>query len=129
MINGDIGTTGASSTVTGFHDTTVLPYVQFTQDVSIPKLAGCRGNGERGDIYCPRDFLPRVALGCPNEGTGPAATPGTTFYVATQAAAAALAAYNTHLAGLPGGAACPGAGNGAGLTLAPGTYTCATSFG
>jgi len=127
VINGDIGTTAASSTMTGFHDTTVLPYIQFTHGCIYTEspLAVGQVNGE---IYTsPGTSIPSVALGCTNEGTGPAATPGTTSYVATQAAAAALAAYN-NLAGLPPGAACPGAGNGAGLTLAPGTYTCATTF-
>jgi len=49
--------------------------------------------------------------------------------IATAAAADALAAYTALLpANLPGGAACPGSGNGAGLTLPPGVYTCATTF-
>jgi len=117
VINGDIGTTGASTTVTGFHDSFV-PYLP---------PAGCIytetplniGN-VKGQIFT---APPPPTVTCPNEGTGPAATPGTTFYVATQAAAAALAEYNT-LAGLPAGPD-PGAGQLGGLTLAPGTYTSA----
>jgi hypothetical protein len=129
VINGDIGTTAASSTIVGFHDTTVLPYVQFTHGCIYTESTAPAAVGTvNGEIFtAPGTSIPSVALGCTNEGTGPAATAGTTFYVATQAAAGALAAYNT-LAGLPPGAACPGAGNGAGLTLAPGTYTCATTF-
>jgi len=117
VINGDIGTTGASTLVTGFHDhlVTYLPpsgciYTETPLNI---------GN-VTGEIFT---APPPPTVTCPNEGTGPAATPGTTFYVATQAAAAALAAYNT-LAGLPGGPD-PGAGQLGGLTLAPGTYTSA----
>jgi len=130
VVNGDIGTTAASSTMTGFHDTTVLPYVQFTHGC-IYTEAPLNVGAVNGEIFtAPGTSIPSVALGCTNEGTGPAATPGTTFYVATQALAAATTAYLAMLpANLPGGAACPGAGNGAGLTLAPGIYTCATSFG
>jgi hypothetical protein len=129
VINGNIGTTAASSTMTGFHDTTVLPYIQFTHGCIYTESTAPAAVGiVNGEIFtAPGTSIPSVALGCTNEGTGPAATPGTTFYVATQAAADALTAYNT-LAGLPPGAACPGAGNGAGLVLAPGTYTCATTF-
>lgn len=127
VINGDIGTTAPSSTIIGFHDTTVLPYIQFTHGCIYSENPLSVGV-VNGEIFtAPGTSEPSVALGCTNEGTGPAATQGTTFYVATQAAAAALAEYNT-LAGLPPGAACPGAGNGSGLTLAPGTYTCATTF-
>jgi hypothetical protein len=117
VINGDIGTTGASTLVTGFHDNTVtyLPpagciYTETPLNI---------GN-VTGEIYT---APPPPTVTCPNEGTGPAATPGTTFYVATQAAAAALTAYNA-LAALPGGPD-PGAGQLGGLTLAPGTYTSA----
>jgi hypothetical protein len=131
VVNGSIGTTGASSTMTGFHDTTVLPYIQFTHGCIYTETTAPPAVGTvNGEIYtAPGTSIPSVALGCTNEGTGPAATPGTTFYVATQAALAAQAAYNAMIpASLPGGAACPGAGNGAGLTLAPGIYTCATTF-
>ena len=117
VVNGNIGTTGASTTVTGFHDhlVTYLPpagciYTETPLNI---------GNVTGGIFTAP----PPPTVTCPNEGTGPAATPGTTFYVATQAAAAALAEYNT-LAGLPGGPD-PGAGQLGGLTLAPGTYTSA----
>ena len=131
VVNGSIGTTAASSTVTGFHDTTVLPYIQFTHGCIYTESTAPPAVGTvNGEIYtAPGTTIPSVALGCTNEGTGPAGTPGTTFYVATQAAAAAQTAYNAMIpASLPGGAACPGAGNGAGLTLAPGIYTCATTF-
>jgi hypothetical protein len=56
-------------------------------------------------------------VACPSEGTA------TTFAIATQARADALAAYNA-LVAMPGGPD-PGAGNLANKTLAPGVYTAA----
>jgi hypothetical protein len=117
VINGSIGTTGASTLVTGFHDhlVTYLPPAGCIYTETPLNIGNVTGG-----IYT---ATPPPTVTCPNEGTGPAATPGTTFYVATQAAAAALAEYNI-LAGLPGGPD-PGAGQLGGLTLAPGTYTSA----
>jgi hypothetical protein len=120
VINGDIGTTGASTLVTGFHDHLVayLPpagciYTETPLNI---------GN-VTGEIYT---APPPPTITCPDEGTGPAATPGTTFYVATQAAADALTAYNA-LAALPHGPDPSTAGNLGGLTLPPGTYTAAAA--
>jgi hypothetical protein len=112
VINGDIGTTGASTTMTGFHDhlVTYLPpagciYTETPLNI---------GN-VTGEIFT---APPPPTVTCPNEGTS------VTMATATAAASAALAAYNT-LAGLPGGPD-PGAGQLGGLTLAPGTYTSAS---
>jgi hypothetical protein len=96
VINGDIWTTLYSSSVTGFHDDTVLPYIQFTHGCIYTETTLDVGE-VRGEIYtAPGTSIPSVALGCPNEGTGPLATTvGSTWYIATQAAANALTAYNT----------------------------------
>jgi hypothetical protein len=106
LINGDIGTTGASSSMTGFHDAGAgctytetlsnLGFVNGTIDTAPPHPTGA----------------------CPSEGTV------ATLAIATQAASDALAAYND-LAMRPGGPD-PGAGQLGGLTLVPGTYTAAS---
>jgi hypothetical protein len=121
VINGDIGTTGASTVITGFHDhfVTYLPpagciYTETPLNI---------GN-VTGQIFT---APPPPTITCPNEGTGPAAQPGTTFYVATQAAAAALAEFNT-LAGMATTGPDPGAAsaeNLGGLTITPGVYASA----
>jgi hypothetical protein len=116
--NGDIGTTAASTTITGFHDTTsTTPYNLLTG-------AGCTYTetlaniGDvTGEIYT---APPPPTVTCPNEGTT------TTFAVATQAAADALTAWDA-LAALPAGAYA-GAGQLGGLTLTAGTYTSPTTF-
>jgi hypothetical protein len=107
VVNGDIGTTGASTTVTGFHDTTIpynppsgCIYTETTLNVGVVN----------GTIYT---ATPPPTVSCPNEGTA------ATFAIATQALADAQKAYNT-LAGMPGGPD-PGAQLG-GLTLAPAVY-------
>jgi hypothetical protein len=105
VINGDIGTTGASTTMTGFHD--AGPGCIYTET---PLNVGT----VNGKIYT---APPPPTVACPSEGTA------VTFAIATQAAADALTAFNT-LAGLPGGSD-PGAGQLGGLVLAPGTYTSA----
>jgi len=105
VINGDIGTTGVSTTVTGFHDGG--PGCVYTET---PLNVGT----VNGLIYT---APPPPTPGCPGEGTA------VTLAAATQARVDALAAYN-QLAALPGGPD-PGAGNLANLTLAPGTYTAA----
>jgi hypothetical protein len=112
VINGDIGTTGASTTVTGFHDTTIpynppsgCIYTETTLNVGTVN----------GTIYT---ATPPPTVTCPNEGTA------ATFSIATQALADAQTAYNT-LAGMPGGPD-PGAGQLGALTLAPGVYTSAS---
>jgi hypothetical protein len=107
IINGDIGTTGVSTTVTGFHDGGVGCVYTET-----PLNKGA----VNGLIYT---APPNPTGACPSEGTT------ATFNIATQAAAAALAAYiNLSPASRPGGTD-PGAGQLGGLTLPPGTYEAA----
>jgi hypothetical protein len=103
VINGDIGTTAASTLVTGFHD--AGPGCTYTET---PLNIGM----VNGNIYT---APPPPTVGCPSEGTL------ATSVIAGQAASAALAAY-LDLAARPGGPD-PGAGQLGGLVLAPGTYT------
>jgi Ice-binding-like/Bacterial Ig-like domain len=108
IINGDIGTTGASTVVTGFHDGgTGCIYTETTLNVG--KV--------NGDIYT---AAPPPTVACPTEGTA------TTFAIASAAAIDAQAAYdNLSPASRPGGTD-PGAGQLGGLVLAPGTYKAAS---
>jgi hypothetical protein len=106
VINGDIGTTAVSTTVTGFHD--AGPGCIYTET---PLNVGT----VNGKIYT---AAPPPTVACPSEGT-PA-----TFAIATQARTDALAAYNSMVA-QPGGPD-PGAGNLGSLVLAPGVYTAAS---
>jgi len=110
VINGDIGTTGASTKVTGFHDTTV-PYIQFSAGCIYTETTLNVGT-VNGTIYTAPP--PPTTLTCPKEGTS------ATFAIATQALADAQTAYNT-LAGMPAGGTDPGAQLG-GLTLGPSVY-------
>jgi hypothetical protein len=105
VINGSIGTTAVSTAVTGFHD--AGPGCTYTET---PLNVGT----VNGLIYT---AAPPPTVACPSEGTA------TTFAVATQARADALAGYNA-LVAKPGGPD-PGAGNLANKTLAPGVYTAA----
>jgi len=107
VINGDIGTTGASTVVTGFHD--AGPGCTYTE-------TGSNIGTVNGKIYT---ATPPPTVGCPTEGTI------VTAAIATQAASDALAAFN-HLspASLPGGSD-PGAGQLGALVLAPGIYKAA----
>lgn len=105
QINGNIGSTAVSTAVTGFHD--AGPGCTYTET---PLNVGT----VNGLIYT---AAPPPTVACPSEGTA------TTFAVATQARADALTAYNA-LVARPGGPD-PGAGNLAGLVLAPGVYTAA----
>lgn len=108
VINGDIGTTGASTLVTGFHD--AAPGCTYTE-------TGSNVGMVNGNIYT---APPPPTVGCPTEGTA------TTFGIATQAATDALAAYNSLTpASRPGGTD-PGAGQLGGLVLAPGIYKSAS---
>jgi hypothetical protein len=102
VVNGDIGTTAASTTVTGFHD--IGPGCTYTE------VLGSNIGAVNGKIYT---AAPPPTVGCPTEGTAQTAA------IAQQALDDARAAYNT-LAGLAGNLA---AGNLGGLTLAPGVYT------
>jgi Ice-binding-like/Bacterial Ig-like domain len=124
--NGGIGTTGASTLITGFHDDSVVTltgvdactYTETPLDVALVGTAAATpGTGLTTIFTAPGSSQPTTA--CPNEGTA------TTFATATEAALEALAAYNT-LQGLPPGITLSNneLGN---RTLAPGTYT-STSF-
>ncbi|MGH9690971.1 MAG: Ig-like domain-containing protein, partial [Candidatus Acidiferrales bacterium] len=105
VINGDLGTTGGSTLITGFHDSgTGCNYT----------ITGANSGFVNGKIYT---NVPPPAGTCPSEGTA------VTFAIATQAASDALTAYN-NLAGEPAGPD-PGAGQLGGLTITPGTYTSA----
>jgi hypothetical protein len=113
VINADLGTTGASTTVTGFHDGVAgvdkCDYIETGSNIGT--LPGTN------KVY--------TAAPKPVNTTDLACAGGTpaTFAIATQARADALAAYNA-LVARPGGPD-PGAGNLANLTLAPGVYTAA----
>ena len=98
VINGDIGTTAASTLVTGFHDTGGNVYTETPLNIGTV-------NG---------------VINCAPPAPGTAAK----FAIAQQALADATTAFN-YLAGLPGGPD-PGAGELGGLVLAPGTYTAAS---
>jgi hypothetical protein len=114
VINGDIGTTGASSLMTGFHDTRILlsgvyecTYTETTADI--------------GQINGTIETAPPIpTVGCPNEGTTATAA------VATEALLEAQAAYTT-LQKLPAGITLltNELGN---RTLAPGTYTSSSFY-
>jgi uncharacterized repeat protein (TIGR02543 family) len=95
VVNGNIGTTAASTLITGFHDTGGNVFTETTLNIGTVN----------GVIY-----------------SAPPA-PGTAekFALAQQALLDATTAFN-YLAGLPGGPD-PGAGELGGLVLAPGTYT------
>jgi hypothetical protein len=107
VINGDIGTTAASTLVTGFHDAGVgCTYTETGSDMGMVN----------GNI----DTAPPPPNGtCLQEGTA------ATFVIAQQAALDANAAYlDLTPASRPGGTD-PGAGQLGGLTLGPGTYQAA----
>jgi ketosteroid isomerase-like protein len=104
VINGDIGTTGVSTSMTGFHDAGAG--CTYTETAS-----------NAGFVNGTIDTAPPPTGACPSEGTA------ATLAIATQAASDALAAYDD-LAGRSGGGD-PGAGQLGGLTLVSGTYTAA----
>ena len=106
IINGNLGTTGVSTKVTGFHDTAV--------GCTYTETLGADVGAVNGLIYT---APPPPTVSCLNEGTAATAA------IAMQAAADALTAYNA-LVALPAGTD-PGAGNLANLVLAPGDYTAA----
>jgi Ice-binding-like/Bacterial Ig-like domain len=107
VINGNIGTTGASTVVTGFHD--AGPGCTYTET---PLNVGM----VNGSIYTAPP---------PPDGTCPEGT-ATTFSIATQALSDANAAFiNLSPASRPGGTD-PGAGQLGGIApLPPGTYKAA----
>ena len=106
VVNGDIGTTAASTLVTGFHDSGA--------GCTYTEVLGANVGDVTGLIYT---APPPPTITCPTEGTA------ATFAIAQQARADALTAYNA-LVALPAGPD-PGAGNLANLVLAPGDYTAA----
>ena len=106
VVNGNIGTTAASTLVTGFHDTgTGCTYTE---------VLGADVGFVNGLIYT---APPPPTVSCPNEGTAATAA------IAMQALADARTAYNA-LVAMAGGPD-PGAGNLANLVLNAGVYTAA----
>jgi Ice-binding-like/Bacterial Ig-like domain len=107
VINGDLGTTAASTLVTGFHD--AGPGCTYTE-------TGSDVGTVNGKIYT---AAPPPTVGCPSEGTA------TTSGIAIQAASDATTAFNNlSPASRPGGID-PGAGQLGGHVLAPGIYKAA----
>ena len=108
IINGDIGTTGVSTLVTGFHDHgTGCTYTETTLNVGL-----VNGNIDTAP--------PPPTVACPSEGTA------VTAAIAQQAALDALAAYNNlSPASRPGGID-PSAGQLGAQVLAPGIYKAAS---
>jgi hypothetical protein len=117
VINGDIGTTGVSTTMTGFHDTSlpivgaVWPCTYTETTLNIGQVNGTIDTA-----------APPPTVNCPQEGTA------ATMAIATEALLEAQTAYNTLQCNcFPGtGAAPPGstlAGELGSLTLYPGVYT------
>lgn len=111
VINGDIGTTGVSTLITGFHDNG--PGCIYTETpLNVGTVNGAIETAP-----------PPPTVACPTEGTA------VTAAIATQAAADALTAYNA-LTAFPNGldvSTCPGCGGGSAgelgnRTLRPGTY-------
>lgn len=108
VINGDIGTTGVSTVVTGFHD--AGPGCTYTETILNAGLV----NGSIDTA------APPPTVGCPSEGTA------ATLSVATQALADANTAFiNLSPAVLPGGTD-PFAGQLGGHVFAPGIYKSAS---
>jgi hypothetical protein len=115
VVNGDIGTTAASTLITGFYDKSIAAVAGvYPCSYTITPLNVGLVNGTIDTAPPP----PTVA--CPSEGTA------VTMAVATEALSEAQTAYNT-LKNLPPGNILPTneLGN---LTLAPGTYTSASFY-
>ncbi len=111
VVNGNIGTTGVSTVITGFHDNG--PGCTYTETpLNIGLVNGSISTA-----------APPPTVGCPTEGTA------VTAAIAAAASQDALTAYGA-LVAFPGGldvSTCPGCGGGAagelgGRTLAPGIY-------
>jgi len=115
VINGDIGTTGASTTMTGFYDESVA---------AVAGVYPCSYTvtpGNLGLVNGTIDTAPPPPSGaCPDEGTA------NTMAIATEAALEAQTAYTT-LQGLPSdGVLAAEIGD---TTIYPGVYTNASSVG
>ncbi len=106
IINGDIGTTSGSTSMTGFHDE--KPGCTYTETPFNKGMVN-------GNIYT---AAPSPTADCPSDGNAQ------TFAIASKGRADALQAYND-LVALPPGTD-PGAGNLANLVLTPGVYTSAS---
>jgi len=113
VINGSIATTGASSLITGFHDTS-LPIVGAVWPCSYTESPLNMGQ-VNGVIDT---AAPPPTVNCPNEGTA------LTMALATEAALEARTAYTT-LQGLPSTGVL--AAELGGTTIYPGVYTNASS--
>jgi hypothetical protein len=115
VVNGDIGTTGASTTMTGFYDESVAAVAGVypcSYTVTPANLGLVNGTIDTAP--------PPPSGACPNEGTA------STMAIATEAALEARTAY-TALQGLPStGALAAELGN---TTIAPGVYTNASAVG
>jgi hypothetical protein len=115
VINGDIGTTGASTTMTGFYDESVA---------AVAGVYPCSYTvtpSNMGLVNGAIDTAPPPPSGaCPDEGTA------TTMSIATEAALEAQTAYTT-LQGLPSDGVL--AAELGGTTIYPGVYTNASSVG
>jgi hypothetical protein len=121
VINGDIGTTGASTTMTGFHDTS-LPIVGAVWPCRYTETT--HNVGQVNGVI--NTAAPPPTVNCPDEGTAE------TMATATAAAGEAQIAYNTlQCKCFPGTGTAPQgialAGELGGLTLYPGTYTNAST--
>src|ERR1700676_2821386 len=106
VVNGDIGTTAVSTSVTGFHDSGA--------GCTYTEVLGSDVGAVTGTIDT---APPPPTVSCPGEGTA------ATFAIATQALADARTAYNA-LVAMAGGPD-PGAGNLANKVLVAGVYTAA----
>jgi hypothetical protein len=116
VVNGDIGTTAASQTITGFHDTSVV--VGGVYECTYTETTANLGQVNGTIDTAAGSSQPTTA--CPNEGTAATAA------IATQAALEAQAAFTT-LQNLPPGITLltNELGN---RTLAPGTYTSSSFY-
>jgi hypothetical protein len=115
VVNGDIGTTGASTLITGFYDESVAPVAGvYPCSYTVTPLNMGLVNGTIDTAP------PPPTVGCPNEGTA------ATMTIATEALLEAQTAY-TALKNLPPGTTLSTneLGN---RTLAPGTYTSASFY-
>jgi hypothetical protein len=116
VVNGDIGTTAASQTITGFHDTSVM--VGGVYGCTYTETTGNIGQVNGAIDTAPGSSQPTTA--CPNEGTTATAA------IATEAALEAQAAFTTLQNLSPGITLSTNElGN---RTLAPGTYTSSSFY-